>query len=72
MVLAGTIAYENGFKTFGLLLDVWYLGQKSIFTGLKQNGLSVKWTTYDLEEPSTMEKPLASIHMGLIYVKQKE
>jgi catalase-peroxidase len=22
MVLAGTIAYENGFKTFGLLLDV--------------------------------------------------
>ncbi|WP_083319338.1 catalase/peroxidase HPI [Flavobacterium crassostreae] len=72
IVLAGTIAYENmGLKTFGFSFgrtDIWS-PEIDIYWGSENQWLAPSEQRYsDLEDPSTMEKPLASVHMGLIYV----
>lgn len=72
MVLAGTIAYESmGLKTFGFAFgrpDIWS-PETDIYWGSETEWLAPSEQRYtDLEDPSTMEKPLASVHMGLIYV----
>lgn len=72
MLLAGNIAYESmGFKTFGFgfgRADTWAPGI-DINWGEEAEWLAPSENRYeDLEDPSTMANPLASVHMGLIYV----
>lgn len=72
LALAGTIAYENmGLKTFGFAFgrpDIWS-PEIDIYWGSENEWLAPSEQRYsDLEDPSTMEKPLAAVHMGLIYV----
>jgi catalase-peroxidase len=72
MVLAGTIAYESmGLKTFGFGFgreDIWH-PEKDIYWGSEKEFLAPSDSRYaNLEDPSTMENPLAAVQMGLIYV----
>ncbi|UQB41886.1 catalase/peroxidase HPI [Thiomicrospira microaerophila] len=72
LVLAGTIAYENmGLKTFGFAFgreDIWQ-PEKDIYWGAEKEWLAPSDARYDnLDDPSTMENPLAAVQMGLIYV----
>ena len=72
LVLAGTIAYESmGLKTFGFAFgreDVWS-PEKDVYWGSEIEWLAPSDERYeDVEDPSTMENPLASVQMGLIYV----
>jgi catalase-peroxidase len=72
MVLAGTIAYESmGLKTFGFGFgreDIWQ-PEKDIYWGPETEFLAPSDARYkNLEDPSTMENPLAAVQMGLIYV----
>ncbi len=72
MVLAGTIAYENmGLKTYGFSFgraDIWH-PEKDIYWGPETEFLAPSENRYaDLKDPSTMDNPLAAVHMGLIYV----
>ncbi len=72
MVLAGTIAYENmGLKTFGFGFgreDIWH-PEKDIYWGSEKEWLAPSDERYtDVNNPSTMENPLAAVQMGLIYV----
>lgn len=72
MVLAGTIAYESmGLKTYGFgfgRADVWG-PEKDIYWGSETEFLAPSEQRYeDLANPSTLENPLAAVHMGLIYV----
>ena len=72
MALAGTIAYESmGLKTFGFAFgreDIWH-PEKDIYWGAEQEWLAPSENRYaDLADPSTLENPLAAVHMGLIYV----
>ena len=72
MVLAGTIAYENmGLKTYGFSFgreDIWH-PEKDIYWGSESEWLAPSENRYaDLKDPSTLENPLAAVHMGLIYV----
>lgn len=72
LVLAGTIAYENmGLKTYGFAFgreDIWQ-PEKDIYWGAEKEWLAPSDSRYDnLDDPTTMENPLAAVQMGLIYV----
>jgi len=72
MVLAGTIAYENmGLKTFGFgfgRADIWG-PENDIYWGSETEFLAPSEQRYaDIRDASTLENPLAAVHMGLIYV----
>ena len=72
MILAGNVAYESmGLKTFGFSFgreDVWH-PEKDIYWGSEREWLAPSDERYSsLEDPSTMENPLAAVQMGLIYV----
>ena len=71
-ILAGNIAYESmGLKMFGFSYgrqDIWH-PEKDVYWGAEKEFLGPSEQRYsNLEEPSTMENPLAATHMGLIYV----
>lgn len=72
IVLAGTIAYENmGLKTFGFgfgRADIWQ-PEKDTYWGAEKEWLAPSDERYsNVDDPSTMENPLAAVQMGLIYV----
>jgi catalase-peroxidase len=72
MILAGTVAYESmGLKTYGFAYgrpDIWH-PEKDIYWGSEKEFLAPSENRYsNLEDPSTLEDPLAATHMGLIYV----
>lgn len=72
LVYAGTIAYESmGLKTFGFSFgraDIWH-PEIDIYWGSEKEWLAPSDSRYgDLNDPSTMENPLAAVQMGLIYV----
>ena len=72
IVLAGTIAYESmGLKTFGFgfgRADIWH-PEKDTYWGAEKEWLAPSDERYgNVEDPSTMENPLAAVQMGLIYV----
>ena len=72
IILAGNIAYESmGLKTFGFGFgreDIWH-PEKDIYWGAEKEWLAPSDGRYeDLDNPSTMENPLAAVQMGLIYV----
>ncbi|WP_397544376.1 catalase/peroxidase HPI [Roseovarius salis] len=71
-ILAGNVAYESmGFKTFGFSFgreDIWH-PEKDTYWGAEKEWLAPSDTRYDnVENPATMENPLAAVQMGLIYV----
>ena len=71
-ILAGTIAYESmGLKTFGFAFgreDIWH-PEIDTYWGSEKEWLAPSDGRYgNLEDPSTMENPLAAVQMGLIYV----
>nr|WP_275316154.1 catalase/peroxidase HPI [Tenacibaculum bernardetii] len=72
IILAGTIAYENmGLKTFGFSFgreDIWQ-PEKDTYWGAEKEWLAPSDERYEnVDEPTTMENPLAAVQMGLIYV----
>ncbi len=72
MILAGTVAYESmGLKTYGFAYgrpDIWH-PEKDIYWGSEKEFLAPSENRYsNLEDPSSLEDPLAATHMGLIYV----
>jgi len=72
MVLAGTIAYESmGLKTFGFSFgreDIWH-PEKDVYWGAEKEWLPPSDSRYEnVDDPSTLENPLAAVQMGLIYV----
>ncbi len=72
MILAGNVAYESmGFKTFGFAFgreDIWH-PEKDTYWGAEKEWLAPSDERYDsVDDPSTMENPLAAVQMGLIYV----
>jgi catalase-peroxidase len=72
MILAGTVAYEvAGLKTFGFAFgreDIWH-PEKDTYWGSEKEWLAPSDERYDsVDDPSTMENPLAAVQMGLIYV----
>jgi len=72
IILAGTVAYESmGLKTFGFGFgreDIWH-PEKDTYWGAEKEWLAPSDERYgDVEDPTTMENPLAAVQMGLIYV----
>lgn len=72
IILAGNMSYESmGLKTFGFGFgreDIWG-PETDINWGAEDEWLADSANRYDdLDQPSTMHNPLASVHMGLIYV----
>ena len=72
LAYAGTIAYESmGLKTFGFGFgreDIW-APEIDIYWGSENEFLAPSEERYgDLNDPTTLENPLAAVHMGLIYV----
>ncbi|MGI3186980.1 catalase/peroxidase HPI [Nioella aestuarii] len=72
ILLAGTLAYEDmGLKTFGFAFgreDIWH-PEKDVYWGAEKEWLAPSENRYEnLDDPSTLENPLAAVHMGLIYV----
>ncbi|ODR93812.1 peroxidase [Methyloceanibacter stevinii] len=72
IILAGTIAYDSmGLKTFGFGFgreDIWH-PEIDTYWGAEKEWLAPSDGRYgDLEDPMTMENPLAAVQMGLIYV----
>ena len=72
MILAGTVAYESmGLKTYGFAFgreDIW-APEKDVYWGSETEWLAPSENRYsDLSDPTTLENPLAAVHMGLIYV----
>jgi catalase-peroxidase len=72
MILAGNIAYESmGLKTYGFAFgraDVWH-PEKDTYWGSEKEWLAPSDHRYgSVENPSSMENPLAAVQMGLIYV----
>ena len=72
IVLAGTIAYESmGLKTFGFGFgreDIWH-PEKDVNWGAERAWLAPSDERYAaVDDPSTLEHPLAAVQMGLIYV----
>jgi catalase-peroxidase len=72
IILAGNVAYESmGLRTFGFAFgreDIWH-PEKDTYWGAEKEWLAPSDSRYgDLEDPSTMENPLAAVQMGLIYV----
>jgi catalase-peroxidase len=69
LILAGNVAYESmGLKTYGFSFgreDIW----QDIYWGAEKEWLAPSDNRYDnVDDPSTMENPLAAVQMGLIYV----
>ncbi|MEZ5843856.1 MAG: catalase/peroxidase HPI [Hyphomicrobiaceae bacterium] len=72
IILAGNVAYESmGLKTYGFAFgrdDIWH-PEKDVYWGSEKEWLAPSDARYgNLEDPSTMENPLAAVQMGLIYV----
>ena len=72
LAYAGTIAYETmGLKTFGFAFgraDIWH-PEIDIYWGSENEFLAPSEQRYeDLNDATTLENPLAAVHMGLIYV----
>ncbi|TPW28251.1 catalase/peroxidase HPI [Martelella alba] len=72
IILAGTIAYESmGLKVFGFAFgreDIW-APEKDTYWGAEKEWLAPSDERYEnVDDPSTMENPLAAVQMGLIYV----
>ncbi|SIO45326.1 catalase-peroxidase [Rhodovulum sp. ES.010] len=72
IILAGNVAYEDmGLKTFGFAFgreDIWH-PEKDTYWGAEKEWLAPSDERYDsVENPATMENPLAAVQMGLIYV----
>ena len=72
MILAGNVAYESmGLKTFGFGYgreDIWH-PEKDTYWGSEKEWLAPSDSRYEnVDEPATMENPLAAVQMGLIYV----
>ncbi|WP_095588913.1 catalase/peroxidase HPI [Actibacterium ureilyticum] len=72
MILAGTVAYESmGLKSFGFAYgrpDIWQ-PEIDTYWGAEKEWLAPSDGRYEnVEDPSTMENPLAAVQMGLIYV----
>ena len=72
LAYAGTIAYESmGLKTFGFAFgrgDIW-APESDIYWGSEKEFLAPSEQRYeDLNDATTLENPLAAVHMGLIYV----
>lgn len=72
IILAGNMSYESmGLKTFGFgfgRADIWG-PETDINWGAEDEWLADSANRYeDLDDASTMYNPLASVHMGLIYV----
>lgn len=72
IILAGNIAYESmGLKTFGFSFgrkDIWH-PEKDVYWGAEKEWLAPSDERYsNVDDPSTMENPLAAVQMGLIYV----
>jgi len=72
IILAGNIAYESmGLKTFGFGFgreDIWG-PEIDVYWGSETEWLAPSENRYEnLDDPSTLENPLAAVHMGLIYV----
>ena len=72
ILLSGTIAYEvAGLKTFGFGFgrkDIWH-PEKDVYWGAEKEWLAPSDSRYgDVDQPGTMENPLAAVQMGLIYV----
>ncbi|WP_439140306.1 catalase/peroxidase HPI [Roseicyclus sp.] len=72
ILLAGNMAYESmGLKTFGFSFgreDIWH-PEKDTYWGAEKEWLAPSDSRYEsLENPATMENPLAAVQMGLIYV----
>jgi len=72
IILAGNMAYESmGLETFGFGFgreDIWG-PETDVYWGAEKEWLAPSEQRYgDLDDPSTLENPLAAVHMGLIYV----
>lgn len=72
IILAGNMAYESmGLKTFGFGFgreDIWG-PETDVCWGSEKEWLASSENRYgDLDDASTLENPLAAVHMGLIYV----
>lgn len=72
IILAGTIAYESmGLKIYGFGFgreDIWH-PEKDVYWGSESKWLAPSDERYEkVDNPTTMENPLASVQMGLIYV----
>ncbi|MGQ3487050.1 catalase/peroxidase HPI [Roseovarius pacificus] len=72
IVLAGTIAYENmGLKTYGFAFgreDIWH-PEIDTYWGSEKEWLAPSDERYEnVDDPASMENPLAAVQMGLIYV----
>lgn len=72
MILAGNVAYESmGLQTYGFAYgrpDIWE-PEKDIYWGSEKEWLAPSDERYEnVDDPSTMENPLAAVQMGLIYV----
>ncbi|MFK8076784.1 MAG: catalase/peroxidase HPI [Granulosicoccus sp.] len=72
IILAGNMSYESmGLNTFGFGFgreDIWG-PETDVNWGAEDEWLADSANRYeDLDDPSTMYNPLASVHMGLIYV----
>lgn len=72
LILAGNIAYESmGLKTFGFAFgreDIWH-PERDTYWGSENEWLAPSENRYErLEDATTLENPLAAVHMGLIYV----
>lgn len=71
-ILAGTAAYESmGLPAYGFSFgreDIWH-PEKDIYWGAEKEWLAPSDERYaDVDQPETMENPLAAVQMGLIYV----
>ena len=72
IILAGNVAYESmGLKVFGFAFgreDIWH-PELDTYWGSEKEWLAPSDSRYgNLEDPTTMENPLAAVQMGLIYV----
>lgn len=72
IILAGTVAYEEaGLKTFGFAggrLDIW-APEKDIYWGQEKEWLAPTEQRYSNDQDrSSLDRPLAAVQMGLIYV----
>ncbi|MEM9974375.1 MAG: catalase/peroxidase HPI [Pseudomonadota bacterium] len=72
IILSGNMAYESmGLKPFGFGFgreDIWG-PETDVYWGSENEWLAPSENRYgDLENASTLENPLAAVHMGLIYV----
>ena len=72
IIYAGTVAYESmGLKTYGFAFgreDIWH-PEKDTWWGAEKEWLAPSDERYgDLDQPESMDNPLAAVQMGLIYV----